>query len=261
MLLKRLIRKRPSPGASEPQTKPEPTALTYVIGDIHGCRSLLDTLLALIAQDAGSTPHHIVTVGDYVDRGPDSKGVLALLLDLTRQDPSRYISLLGNHDQMLLDFLSGPEPNGFWLRIGGADTLASFGVAEPRGVPRGDIGARLRAQSDALNAAVGDDLIEWLSQRPLWWQTGNVIAVHALTNPSAEMAEQEEETLLWARPDSETRPRFDGTWVVHGHTIVEDPRIQAGHVAVDTGAFRSGRLSAAVFAPSEPVRFLQTATP
>jgi serine/threonine protein phosphatase 1 len=98
----------------------------------------------------------------------------------------------------------------------------------------------------------------WLAARPLWWRSGNLIAVHALTDPAAPMEAQDDETLIWARPGRAFAPRADGAWVVHGHTVVPEPRVQAGHVAVDTGAYRTGRLTAAVFTPAgDAPRFLQ----
>ncbi|MEM9250640.1 MAG: metallophosphoesterase [Pseudomonadota bacterium] len=256
---------RATPPAGAPAAEPDgplpaPDRLTYVIGDIHGCAPQLRSLLARIAEDAADTPHDMIFLGDYIDRGPDSADVLRLLmtLDDAQGSDGRLTFLAGNHDHMLLHYLGAPEDGVRWLWVGGRDTLTSFGIPELRigGDAEDPMAARVIAQAEALAQAMGEPMIQWLADRPLWWRSGNVVAVHALTDPKIPMEDQSDETLLWARPDDTLTPRVDGTWVVHGHTIVAAPSVRARHINVDTGAFQSGVLTAAVLAPGKAPRFL-----
>jgi len=250
MILRRLLGR----GGGPERDPPRPEALTYAVGDVHGCRAALQAMFAAIEEDAGDAPHRIVMLGDYVDRGPDSAGVLHDLLDRDRRD-RRVTCLAGNHDRMMLRFLEAPEDGARWLFIGGQETLASFGVPFRIADAGGEDG--LAGPAEALKQALGPAVRGWLARRPLWWRSGDLVAVHALTDPVLPMEAQDEETLLWARPGRDLVPRTDGAWVVHGHTVVDAPRIRAGHVAIDTGAFRGGPLTAAAFAPGEAPRFLQ----
>lgn len=236
-------------------TLPEPECLTYAVGDIHGCNAKLDQLLARIDDDRAGRPADLVFLGDYVDRGPDSAEVLHRLMALQVANPEQVFCLLGNHDLMMLDFLSAPLSLAQrWLDYGGEDTLESFGVPSfSHFDPRDRAGARARA----LREAAGPELLGWLASLPLWWRSGTVVAVHALTDPFRAMIAQKEEVLLWARPGSRIVPRRDGSWVVHGHTPVAEPRVSGRHVAVDTGAYRGGPLTAAVLGDGAP-RFLAT---
>jgi serine/threonine protein phosphatase 1 len=251
MILRRLLSRKTPPEAAAPPP-PAPERPAYVVGDLHGRSDLLDAMIRAIGEDAGDAAHDIVFVGDYVDRGPDSAGVLARLRALERMQ-NNVTCLMGNHDRMMLDFTVAPLMETRWLMNGGDATLVSFGIAAPRAPDQA------AALAEALGVGDPDGLAAWLEARPLWWRSGSLIAVHALTDPKLPMEEQDDDTLLWARPGPRLAPRSDGTWVVHGHTIVPDPEIRAGHVAIDTGAFRSGTLTAAVFAPGAEIRFLQAA--
>jgi len=255
MILRRLFRGAEAERPGLPPPRPE--RRTYAVGDLHGRLDLCEAMLSAITADAGGAEHDLVFLGDYVDRGPDSAPVLRRLQGLGR-DAQRIVCLMGNHDRMLLDFLRDPVADPVWLGVGAQETLASFGVPPVRaGDTPDDAERRVRAAAE-LAAAMGDDLRGWLAARPLWWRSGDLVAVHALTDPGLSMEDQAEETLLWARPTPGLPPRADGAWVVHGHTVMPEPRVRAGHVAVDTGAWRSGRLTAAVFTPGgDPPRFLQ----
>ena len=264
--LARLFGRGAAEGGTPPpeDPPPRPGRLTYAVGDIHGRLDLLDALLPRIGEDAGGRPHDIVFLGDYVDRGPDSAGVLRRLraLDAVQAPARGIVCLMGNHDYMMLHYLAAPGDGVNWLLAGGRDTLASFGVGEVRLDPsasrEGSVADRIAAQAAALGRALGPELADWLARRPFWWQTGDLVAVHALTDPALPMAEQQDEVLIWARPGADLAPRHDGTWVVHGHTIVPRPTLRARHIDIDTGAFQPGRpLTAAAFEPGEPPRFLQ----
>lgn len=240
------------PNVPAPDTPPQPARPTVVIGDVHGCLDQLHNLLAQIAADPDGENANIILVGDYTDRGPHSAETLNFLMQNERV--GMFTCLMGNHDRMLLNFLAdGPTNGPRWLQLGGDDTLRSFGIFGGEG-PTGT--ARLTDQSVKLRAAMGDDLINWLADRPLWRQTGNVVITHALTDPMLPMDQQVESTLIWARPDKRLHARFDGTWVVHGHTIMSGPRIAHGHIAIDTGAYRGKPLTAVILTGAEP-RFLR----
>lgn len=220
----------------------------FVIGDVHGCINLLDSLLAKIDPDCP-----LVFVGDYIDRGPDSADVLRQLKRLTEIENREVICLLGNHEEMLLRFIEDPKRVGqLWLQNGGVQTLASFGVDQISDVTKG---TEAVAAAQILRAAMGEDLLEWVRNLPLTWQNGNVIVTHAALDPSAPVAEQDRRTLLWGHPLFGQRLRSDGLWVVHGHTVMQKPRAQDGIVSVDTGAFSTGRMTAAEIS-SGSVRFV-----
>ncbi len=223
-----------------------PAQPLYVIGDVHGSAALIEPLLDRIDADmteAGHGDPHLVFLGDYVDRGEGSAAVLEHLRRLADDLPGSVTCLMGNHERMMLDFIDDPAGRGAnWLANGGLQTLASFGV--------GGLGARpsLEDMSDAaeaLSAALPDGLLDWLRALPLWWQSGNVVCVHAAMNPEKPPEAQDARALLWGHRAFFEAARTDDLWVVHGHTIVREPGITAGRIAVDTGAYHSGRLTAA----------------
>jgi serine/threonine protein phosphatase 1 len=223
------------------------------IGDVHGRADLLYEIDRLISERCPNWP--VVFLGDYVDRGEESRKVLELLMSIPADHEPPVTCLMGNHERMLLDFLDRPEETATrWLRNGGLQTLASFGLAPPRREDAGaDAWGDLRSR---LADAMGEDMIAWLRTRPLTWHSGNVWAVHAAADPDSPMTEQTSSTLLWGHPEFRRRPREDGQWVVHGHTVVEAPQMRAGRIALDTGAYATGRLSAAAIS-AQDVTFLQ----
>jgi len=254
--LHRLIRsvrsKRPQADVQAPIAPNQPF---FAIGDLHGRRDLLEDLVGQIDDMAPETT--IVFVGDYIDRGEDAAGVLGLLRSTEFYPRRQTICLMGNHEHMLLGFLEDPERNGpVWLRNGGLQTLASFGVGRGQGALQG---SRICGARDELAAAMGEDLIGWLKARPSHWITGNVAVTHAGADPRRPIGDQELRNLIWGHRDFGAVPRPDGIWVVHGHTIVPAPKIAAGHIAIDTGAYATDRLTAAhvtrdgvAFLSSEP---------
>lgn len=217
--------------------------LVYAVGDVHGRADLLAMLLDRIDADREMRGGRggIVFLGDYVDRGDQSREVLELLLE--RVGEARPpVFLMGNHERMLLDFVEDPEAGRRWLRFGGLQTLMSYGVG---GVGGGGGGADLTPVRDRLIEAMGPHLDFLRTRLALSHRSGNVLFVHAAADPRVPPERQEQEVLLWGAPDFESRARQDGLWVVHGHTVVSEPRSAGGRVAVDTGAYFSGRLSAA----------------
>ncbi len=231
---------------------PAPAEPLCVIGDIHGSLSALERLAGRILDEAPEA--RIVCVGDYVDRGEDSASVLRVLMDAASRDEVACIA--GNHEDMLLMFLDEPEAHGpRWLRHGGLQTLASFGLG---GASEGARGARLVALRDDLAQAMGEPLIAWLRGLPLTYCSGNVAVVHAGAVPSLPIAAQPRTALLWGDERFPDLPRSDGLWITHGHTIVRAPLVAQGRICVDTGAYATGMLTAAIVAPDAPVRFIST---
>jgi len=225
--------------------KPEPVQFSppkaevpfYAVGDIHGCSDLLERLLANLDPS-----HPVVFVGDYIDRGEGSADVLRRLFALS-DEPGRSVHcLMGKHEDMLLAFLDNPEKRGrAWLRNGGLQTLASFRVG---GLAQASSGNGLKQVSDALHAAMGAELVDWLRALPLFWRSGNVAVVHAGADPAMPIEDQLSTNLIWGHPDFRKTPRTDGVWVVHGHTIVAEASCDNGIIPIDTGAYATGRLTA-----------------
>ncbi len=221
-----------------------------VIGDVHGRIDLLDRLLDQIAA-LPIQPRSVVLVGDYIDRGEDSAEVLMRLKALS--DIGSCIPLRGNHEDMLLSFLDLPEENGNrWLRHGGLQTLASYRVtlASPSPGPND-----LRAIADDLKSKLGDDALTWLRRLNTYWQSGNVCVVHAAADPDQSIANQSKHVLLWGHKAFRKKSRADGVWIVHGHTIVPSPLVDQGVISIDTGAYATGRLTAALI-ETDAVNFL-----
>ena len=223
-----------------------------VIGDLHGSLAPLQRLCARLDRElAPEVPR--IFVGDYIDRGEDSAAVLRHLH--AGAENTAQICLRGNHEDMLLNFLDSPARAGpRWLRHGGLQTLSSFGLGYVAQTAPADAWEDLRAQ---LQTVMGPELLEWLRGLPLFWQSGNVAVTHAGADPATPLNAQTAQHLIWGHPDFTTTPRRDGHWVVHGHTIVDSPQVSAGRIAVDTGAYATGRLTAAIVTP-EGARFLSS---
>jgi serine/threonine protein phosphatase 1 len=227
----------------------------YAIGDIHGRFDLLCALEGMIVADAQGCagPLCIATLGDMIDRGPDSKLVLEhLMRPLSGFD---RLALMGNHEAMILDFMAEPSPSSAWLRNGGLDTLHSFDV-DPASLFALPYGERL----SFLRSALGEPIVSFIRNLPAYAVYPNVLLVHAGIQPGVALQHQQLEDLLWIREPFLSARRADGLIVVHGHTSTAEPTFNAGRVGVDTGAVRSGILTAACLEPGKRVRFLATSS-
>lgn len=217
-----------------------------VIGDVHG----RDDLLARLLDRLDGIQAEIVFVGDLCDRGENSQGVFEIVASRLGA-----VSLMGNHERMMLDFIEDPATAGRrWLRNGGLQTLASFGIG---GLAETSGPDDLHKAAEYLADGIGPDAIAWLRARPLMHRNGNVAVVHAMTDPGLPIDAQVEETLLWRRPSAFPHPRRDGIWTVHGHTVVDQPTVDQGRIAIDTGAFATGKLSAVLLRPQAQPEFIQ----
>ena len=239
-----IARRRRAPDTTMPGL-PEVEGTLYLVGDLHGCSALLDRMLARIEEDAWDRdgPQTIVFLGDYVDRGEDTKGTLERLADLPALEGARrHVFIRGNHEEALLEFIEDPLEGRHWLEWGGVQTLASFGV-EPvlSSAPDGT----LHGVAAALKRAMGP-LVRWLEEVPvLTHREGNVAACHAGMVPDLPPEAQPRKALLWGSRRFMERGGPPGLWVVHGHTIVDEPEVVGNRIAVDTGAYATGVLSAA----------------
>jgi serine/threonine protein phosphatase 1 len=229
-------------------------ARLYVIGDIHGRLDLLERMIALINLDIKKHggDRLIVTLGDYIDRGPDSRSVLDRLL--SNPFSGQYIALKGNHETLLQNFLGNPPLIGtHWWQLGGLETLKSFGI---------DVSPRMRARdferaAEHLLAALSEKQNEFLDSLKLSLTVGRYFLCHAGVRPGIALERQSAEDLLWIR-DEFLDSRIDfGKIVIHGHTPTKEPEVLANRINIDTGAFATGRLTCVVLEEND-YRFIST---
>jgi len=224
----------------------------YVIGDIHGRADLLDMMIAKISTDIAARPVETcltVTVGDYIDRGLESRGVLDRLA--CNPFPTNFIALMGNHEALLATFLQDPSSGVRWLRLGGSATLQSYGVSL-----RGRLSVRDYSRAaEALSNAIPPQHFAFLASLRPSLTVGRYFLCHAGVRPGVPLSRQGEEDLLWIRDEFLDSTVDFGRIVVHGHTPTPDPEILPNRINVDTGAFMTGRLTCGVL-EGESVRFL-----
>lgn len=252
-LMRLLPRKRKRPATFSAPLQPGNPF--FVVGDVHGRSDLLERLVTQL-DSLNSPAGNLVFVGDYIDRGDNSATVLNMLHRFQIGSPDdSLICLRGNHEQMLIDFLDAPEEHGQrWLRHGGLQTLASYRVgvpSEPQHPPE------WRELRDHFRQALGAEIETWLRQLPCSWSTGNVFVCHAGADPALALDRQTDRTLLWGHADFLRTPRADGNWVVFGHLIHDQPKPEDGRIPVDTGAYATGKLTAA-FIDNGHVAFIST---
>jgi serine/threonine protein phosphatase 1 len=234
--------------ASPPPTFP-PGRVGFAIGDVHGRADLLDRLCARIEAEAerlraaGRAPPIVIGLGDYVDRGLQSKQVLDLLASGRPRGCERRL-LRGNHEQAMLAFLADPVGMAAWLEHGGAETLASFGVRPPN---RATSEAELGGCAAAFGRALGHERLALIQGLETYLVLGDYLFVHAGVRPDLALDRQTEDTFLWVRaPFLDSDKRLP--WVVvHGHTPADAPYKDRRRIGLDTGAYITGRLGYARF--------------
>ena len=211
--------------------------LTYAISDLHGRLDLLIAALEKIAAHAGSRAASVVMLGDYVDRGPDSCGVLNHLLAWHSRNLS-LVALKGNHEEMMWRTCTELQDPAQWIANGGDRTLASYGHApnEPtnlRIVPR--------------------EHLDWIAQLPLLHQDQHRVYVHAAVDPARQLHEQDPRTLLWKRYRESFDAPFGSSHIVHGHqAMAKGPMVMKHRTNLDTMAWKTGRLVIGFFEDREP---------
>ena len=216
----------------------------YAVGDVHGRADLLDDLCSLIAADVRQYPDEPATVvflGDLVDRGPDSRGVVEKVLNLHAETGWRIEALKGNHEQAMLLFLDDPSFGPSWMQHGGGATLASYGVFPP--LARSDEAAWVAAR-DAFAEALPARHLAFLKAMRLYLEWGDYVLVHAGVRPGVPLERQSEQDLLWIRQEFLSRSKAVDRVVVHGHTPAEEPQLTRWRIGVDTGAYATGVLTA-----------------
>ncbi|WP_281992828.1 metallophosphoesterase family protein [Sulfitobacter geojensis] len=223
------------------------TTSIYAVGDIHGQLTELHRVLGLIESDGGPDAE-IVFLGDYTDRGPDSKGVIDLLVEGQAQGRN-WTFLQGNHDRMFHWFMRDyPQHEAYlpveryWLhpRLGGDTTLASYGLEFTER-------SRMLDVHKMARDAVPQSHIKFLQEAVLSHETEALFFAHAGIRPGVALAEQDEEDLLWIRKEFHVDPRMHPKLVVHGHTPVDEPRHYGNRVNLDSGAGYGKPMTAAVF--------------
>ena len=194
----------------------------FAVGDIHGCIDKLDALLDSIDIEWGADL--LLFVGDYIDRGPDSFGVVERVVELKRRHPGRIVTLKGNHEDMLLDYLSGEDEFSF-LANGGTATLDSYE----------------RHRSDLRSMPASH--LSFFQSLTLYYETEHYIFVHAGMKPRVPLRHQKPHDLMWIRGRF-IRSRYDfGKIVIFGHTPFQEPLIEPNKIGIDTGAVYGRKLT------------------
>lgn len=209
-------------------------AKTFVIGDIHGCHQALIELWQKISPIAKEDT--VVFLGDYIDRGPDSRQVIDEIFSIKKRLP-RVITLMGNHEQMLLTFLEGKEETPF-LEVGGAETLASYGI-----IP-----------GESAVPELPPTHLDFFRNLIPFWQNQEALYVHAGLLPGRPLALQPKSWLFWAREEFLASDFNFGKPVIFGHTPFSKPRIDQHRIGIDTGAVYGGHLTCLILPDMEFVQ-------
>ena len=244
--------------AASPVTRPSlpPGVRIYAVGDLHGRFDLLEWARGAIAEDLARRPAERtieIYLGDYVDRGPDSRAVLQLLAGGEAPVCDERICLKGNHEDVLLRFLDDPNTLAYWRELGGFETLHSYGVMPPHLLTE----EAVRQAHAAFRARLSKAELRFLEGLALRVELGTYLFVHAGIDPALPLDRQRPHDLMWIRePFLLSRADF-GRIVVHGHTPAYNPERLANRINIDTGAFATGRLTCLVLEGQEQ-RFLQS---
>jgi serine/threonine protein phosphatase 1 len=227
----------------------------YIIGDVHGRADLLDQMVDRIRDDLASYGDDVesltVTLGDYVDRGPNSRGVLERLAE--NPFPTPYVGIKGNHEALLESFLKDPSVAHHWRRLGGLETLHSYGVP----IDGLMVGKGYDNAARALRAAMPQTHLRFLADLEPFVTIGKYFLCHAGVRPGVPLDKQNNEDLMWIRDEFlNSRVMFEKL-IIHGHTPNEWPEVFQNRVNLDTGAFATGRLTCLVI-DGDQARFLYT---
>jgi len=213
--------------------------LTYAVGDIHGSYAKLASLLKHCQAHCGSNMSRLIFIGDYVDRGRQSREVVSLLIETQSSAPEQIVCLRGNHEEMLIN-ASKHRSELLWLQNGGQETLDSYGVKRADAIP--------------------DEHLTWFKNLPLAISDSKRFYVHAGIRPGVPLQQQEKDVMLWIREPFLSDRRDHGQYIVHGHTPNELGRVEhlPNRLNLDTGAVFGGPLTAAVFDENSigPIAFI-----
>jgi len=227
----------------------------FAVGDIHGRLDLLDILLkkiALIAKGRAEFRNTLVFLGDYVDRGSDSRGVIERLIHLDLPG-WKTVFLRGNHDQAILDFVNDAGFYRTWRSFGAPETLLSYGVRPPRF----DNDAEFARARDEFAASCPQEHLDFIDNLPYKHVEGDYFFVHAGVRPGLALEEQTSTDMLWIRDEFLQHNRPFAKVIVHGHSPTSKPVMLPNRIGVDTGAHATDCLTAAIF-EGESCIFLDT---
>ncbi len=218
----------------------------FAVGDIHGCKELLNVIHNKIIEVSKNNEGEklLIYLGDYIDRGPDIKGTIQTLIDFQPENFTK-VFLLGNHEQMLLDFMAGKRNSLYiWLGNGGLETLESYGSDV-----NSYIDHSMELKDEELIRKQFTRLLpsahkNFFNQLILNYEWDDYFFVHAGINPDLPLDKQEKETMLWTREKIFFNPKMTcSKIIVHGHTPVEKIEKYPFRINLDTGSFYSGKLS------------------
>jgi serine/threonine protein phosphatase 1 len=222
-------------------------SLTYAIPDLHGRFDLLQSAIERIIQHSGERYSTVVTLGDYIDRGPNSRQVIARLMDW-QSETLKLVSLKGNHEAMMWETCNNLAEMSWWIKNGGDSTLASYGSGkkpDPRVIPANDLA--------------------WIAALPLMHVDQHRVYVHAAVDLNVALTQQSEQTLLWKRYPKGFALGHGNRHVVHGHHADSTaPIVTRGKTNLDGLAWRTGRLVIGVFdddCPGGASEFLEIVGP
>lgn len=233
----------------------------YAVGDVHGRLDLLREIEERIVEDLAASPRvvepFVVYLGDYVDRGVDSRGVLQWLIDNPLLTGLSRVLLIGNHDLWLREFLRGQPVGASWIQFGGDATLASYGVRFDITLPEPQRIAQAQKQLVDRFPTTHRELLHGLE---LAWSCGDYYFCHAGIRPGVPLDRQSPEDLLWIREPFLSWRGDPGKVIVHGHTVTEEPVVRPNRIGIDTGAYLTGRLTCLVLEGTDQ-RFVATGVP
>ncbi len=245
-MIRSLFSSRRSPAEPPDQTR------IYAIGDIHGRADLLAALLTDIAKDA--IPYEgfrkvLITLGDYVDRGEESRRVIDMLIS-QRPEGFDCINLIGNHEDLMLRFLERPAAISDWVMNGGDATLASYGIKLPGGWDEKDTAGALR---DRLAGALPAAHLSFLKTLKNFHIEGDYAFAHAGIRPGRSVEDQDPGDLIWIREPFLRSKKDHGKIIVHGHSVSYEPEVwpsekRPSRIGIDTGAYLTGKLTCLVIA-------------
>lgn len=225
----------------------------YAVGDIHGRRDLFEALIEAIEHDdasAGAAETSVVLLGDLVDRGPDSAGVVARAREW--QVARKVAILAGNHEEMFLRSFEDKDTFRHFLRHGGRETILSYGVDR-----RKYEAAALEEAQQLMREVVPQQDLDFIESFQDFHAIGDYLFVHAGIEPGVPLEEQKQSSLRWIREPFLSHSASHGQVVVHGHTIRDDPEDRGNRIGIDTGAYMSGRLTALVL-EGDRRRYIET---
>ena len=215
----------------------------YAVGDIHGRLDLLDDLLARISTDIALRPAVrpvYVFLGDYIDRGTWSRETVDRLIE--HGETSESVFLKGNHEQIAIQCLSDRSLFDQWLRLGGLETLVSYGVpAETLASAR-----QIAELQSAFHSALPQTHFRFFRDLQNSFASGDFFFAHAGAKPNVELTRQKESDLLWIRGEFLSSSCDFGKIIVHGHTPSSEVEVGPNRINIDTGAFATGRLTCLV---------------